>query len=273
MLYPAEMTVGLPFPLFVLGVFGLIATACASVPGTPGGPLQRAGAVQLSETQQLYDLSRIQLATTVGSEQGFHADAGTTWVFPARLGGRVAITDWLDTAADWGVSDMGGELRVGVPEGAHPFPFAVLIGARTDRLAVFPAGDYRGQHAIRARLEAYPALSSPSATSLARFHGVLALGASHGRYFHAFVVGDYDPSLTRDEDRVEGALGAELRRGRFVGSLIALPYFVARSSAPTAVDCRFPECRLVRQEDLLGYQQDFGVTITLNLGIALNARR
>lgn len=268
------MNVRLPFAYLVLGVLGLIATSCASVPGTPGGPLQRAGAVQLSETQQLYDLSRIQLATTVGSEQGFHADAGTTWVFPARLGGRVAITDWLDTAADWGVSDMGGELRVGVPEGAHPLPFAVLIGARTDRLAVFPAGDYTGQqHAIRARLEVYPPLPSPSATPLARFHAVLALGASHGRYFHAFVVGEYDPSLIRDEDRVEGAIGAELRHGRFVGSLIALPYFAARSSAPMAVDCRFPECSLVRQESLLGYQQDFGVTITLNLGIALNNRR
>src|SRR6266404_2867190 len=98
------MTVGRRFPLLVLGALGFIGASCASVPGTPGGPLQRAGVIQISETQQLYDVSRVQVATTAGSEKGFHGDAGTTLVLPARLGGRVAFADWIDVAADWGVS-------------------------------------------------------------------------------------------------------------------------------------------------------------------------
>lgn len=79
------MTAGRPFPLFVLGALSFIGTSCASVPGTPGGPLQRAGVVQISETQQLYDVSLVHVTSTAGSEKGFHSDAGTTLVFPDFL--------------------------------------------------------------------------------------------------------------------------------------------------------------------------------------------
>jgi hypothetical protein len=39
---------------------------------------------------------------------------------------------------------------------------------------------------------------------------VLALGASHGRHYHSFAV-NYQASLVREEDRMEGALGGRSR--------------------------------------------------------------
>ena len=243
----------------------LVAASCASVPSAPGGPLQRAGVVQFSEPQ-IYDVSRIQIETDQGSKQGFAADKGGLAMLPIRLGGRVAATDWLDAAGDWGLSDSGAEVRAGLGEGMRPLPLAFLIGARTDAIA--PAVSHRltgHQNEIRARLEAYPTLLHPSAASPTRIHLVLALGASHGRHYHSFDV-RYQASLLRDEDRVEGALGADLRRGHFVGSLLVMPYLVARASAPTPLECDFGDCITAQ---VLGYQQTFGMAIVLSLGVAL----
>jgi hypothetical protein len=232
----------------------------------PGGPLQRAGVVQFSETQ-IYDVSRIQIETDQGSSQGFRSDAGGVAMLPIRLGGRVAATDWLDVAGDWGLNDSGAEVRAGVPEGMRLLPFAFLVGARTDALALSPGHRITGQQReLRVRLEAYPALRLPSPTSPTRVHGVLACGASRGRHYHSFNV-RYDASLLRDEDRLEGAVGAELRRGRFVGSLVAMPYYVVRASAPTSVECAFGDCITAQ---VLGYRQSFGMAVVLTLGIAIH---
>ena len=46
-------------------------------------------------------------------------------------------------------------------------------------------------------------------------------------------------SLLRDEDRMEGALGVELLRRLFVGSLLVMPYYVVRSSALASLECDF----------------------------------
>ncbi|HEX7506325.1 MAG TPA: hypothetical protein VF550_06100 [Polyangia bacterium] len=189
-------------------------------------------------------------------------------MLPVRLGGRVAITDWFDAAGDWGSADCGAEIRAGQPESAHPLPFAFLVGARTDALAL-SLGRHTStgqQHEIRARLEAYPALLSPSAASPTRIHGVLALGASHGRHYHSFAV-SYQASLVRDEDRMEGVLGVELRRRLFVGSLMVMPYYVVHSSAPTALECDFGDCITAH---VLSFQQSFGMAIVLSLGLALH---
>jgi hypothetical protein len=238
------------------------------VPSAPGGPLQRAGVVQLSETQ-VYDVSRIQIATDQGSKQGFARDAGGYAMLPIRLGGRGALTDWFDVAGDWGVNDSGAELRAGLPEGARPLPLAFLLGGRIDALAPAPGHRLTGQQReLRVRLEAYPALRSPSAALPTRMHGILALGASHGRHYHSFDV-KYQASLLRDEDRVEGALGVDLRRGHFVGSLVAMPYYVARASSPTSLECDFGDCITAR---VLGYQQSFGMAIVLSLGFAFHQR-
>ena len=248
-----------------LVVFGVAAASCATVPSAPGGPLQQSGVIQFSETQ-IFDVSRINIETDKGQRQGFAADAGGCCMVPFRLGGRVAATDWIDVAGDWGLNDSGTELRAGLAEGMYPLPLAFLIGARTDALA--PAAGRRvtgHQNEIRLRFEAYPALRSPSATSPTRMHLVLALGGSHGRHYHAFNVVD-KASLEREEDRIEGALGIDLRRGRFVGQVIAMPYFVAHASAPTSLECEFGDCITAR---VLEYQQAFGVSIVLSLGIAL----
>ena len=211
----------------------------------------------------------MQIATDQGSKQGFARDAGGYAMLPIRLGGRVAAADWFDIAGDWGLNDSGAELRAGLPEGSRPLPFAFLLGARTDSLA--PAAGHRitgQQHEFRARLEAYPLLRSPTAASPMRIHLVLALGASHGRHYHSFDV-RYQASLLRDEDRIESALGVDLRRGHFVGSLVAMPYFVARASAPTSLECNFGDCITAR---VLGYQQSFGMAIVLSLGFAFHQR-
>jgi len=260
----------LSLPSLALAALLLGTIACASIPSTPGGPLQRAGVVQVSETQ-IYDVSRIDITTDQGGQQGFQRDAGGFYLLPVRLGGRVAITDWFDGAGDWGSADSGAEIRVGLPEGTRPLPFAFLVGARTDALAL-SLGRHNStgqQHELRARLEAYPALLSPSAESPTRIHGVLALGASHGRHYHSFTV-NYQASLLRDEDRMEGALGVELRRGRFVGSLIIMPYYVVRSSALTSLECDFGDCITAH---VLGFQQSFGMAIALNLGLAFHQPR
>ena len=240
--------------------------ACASVPSVPGGPLQRTGVVQLSETQ-IYDVSRIHLTTDQGAKQGFERDVGGLAMLPVRLGGRVAIADWFDAAGDWGSADSGGEIRAGLPEGTRLLPLAFLVGARTDALALrFGRGQTGQQHEVRVRFEAYPTLLSPSAVSPTRVHGVLALGASHGRHYHAFDV-NYQASLLRDEDRMEGALGVELLRRLFVGSLLVMPYYVVRSSALASLECDFGDCITA---NVLGYQQSLGMAIVLTLGFAFN---
>lgn len=254
-------------PSLALAAILLGTIACASVPSTPGGPLQPAGVVQVSETQ-IYDVSRIHITTDQGAKQGFVKDDGGFAMLPARLGGRVAITDWFDAAGDWGSADSGAEIRAGLPEGAHPLPFAFLVGARTDAFALNLGRHISTglQHEIRVRLEAYPALLSPSAASPTRIHGVLALGASHGRHYHSFDV-SYQASLVREEDRMEGALGVEMRRRLFVGSLLVMPYYVVRSSAPTSLECDFGDCITAH---VLGYEQSFGMAIVLSLGLAFH---
>jgi len=249
-----------------LVVFGIVAASCATVPSAPGGPLQQAGVIQFSETQ-IFDVSKISIETDRGQKQGFATDAGGFCMVPFRLGGRLAATDWLDVAADWGLNDSGAEVRAGLAEGMHPLPLAVLIGARTDALAPAAGSRITGhQNEIRLRFEAYPVLRAPSATSATRMHLVLALGGSHGRHYHAFNV-VYKASLEREEDRVEGALGIDLRRGRFVGNLVVMPYYVARASAPTSLECEFGDCITAR---VLEYQQALGVSVVLSLGIALH---
>jgi hypothetical protein len=75
--------------------------------------------------------------------------------------------------------------------------------------------------------------------------------------------------LVRDEDRMEGALGVELRRRLLVGSLIIMPYYVVRSSAPTSLECDFGDCITAH---VLSFQQSFGMAIILNLGLAFHQR-
>lgn len=254
----------------VLGLSG-----CASVPNAPGGPLQPAGTVQFAETQ-VYDFSHAQVqAEGDRSADEWLGDAGGAllggWVaLPVRLGGRVAVADWLDASADWSFSTAGLEVRAGRGEGAGRVPFAVAVAGRTDKLANLPVGERIGnQHDLRLRFEAYPRLWLSPVNPSIRAHGVLALGVSTGRRFHAYHVFAYESPLVRDEDRLEGAVGVEYRRRHFVGNLTVMPYYVLRASRFQAADCSFGDCLTSRAT---GYRQSFGVTIVLSLGVALFTR-
>ena len=147
----------LPSLALTATLFGMI--ACASVPSTPGGPLQHAGVVQVSETQ-IYDVSRIQITTDQGGKQGFQTDIGGFALLTVRLGGRVAITDWFDGAGDWGSADSGAEIRAGLPEGERPLhhracsQFSTILrnGHRSQfGTGVPPTADSFAQQLARAR--------------------------------------------------------------------------------------------------------------------------
>jgi hypothetical protein len=238
--------------------------------------LQPAGTLQIAETQ-VYDYARAQVQSEGGREaSGFLRDAGGAllggWAaLPVRLGGRLAVTDWLDASADWSFSTAGLELRAGRGEGPGRLPFALALAARTDKLANLPVGEEIGnQHDLRVRCEAYPRLWSSPVNPAIRAHGIVALGVSTGRRFHAYHAFAYESPLVRDEDRLEGAVGVEYRRRHFVGSLSVMPYYVLRASRFAAADCSFGDCLTSR---VTGYQQGVGVAIVLSLGVVLFTRR
>lgn len=263
----------------VCGLVALTGLGCASVPTTPGGPLQRAGTVQIGGAE-IIDASRIAVTTTssmtgmTSSEEAWRLDAGTMAPpFPSRLGGRIAMTDWLDGEADWGWSGVGGELRAGVPEVGQRLPFALSVGARSAILAPIVLDDrIREQREVRLRLEMYPLLAQrwEGPGDPFRFHAIVALGVSRGRHFHAFNLETKDElNLLRDEDRVEAVLGGELRVRRASFSLVAMPYYVTDASAPTALSCGIAHCAGVTDRTLGSFSQSYGVSVVVSLGYAV----
>lgn len=239
---------------------------CASVPGTPGGPLQRAGTWQLTGALGA-DLANSRVTTTTASERRTHLDAG---LLMSRIGARFSPLDLVDFAIDYGTNGAGAEVRAGPPEHATAWPFAVVVAARTGALIPLTLQDeVRDQWESRARVEVYPALRPPGASNLTRLHGVLALGASRGRHFHNTPHPGDGVSVLQYEERIEGAVGVEARtNGGFV-SLIGLPYYVARSSGTTHVSCGIAHCYQVHPADFVSYEQTLGGTILLTVGVTL----
>jgi hypothetical protein len=222
--------------------------------------------------------------TTTSSlhEDSVHLDTGSSLLVPARLGARVSLTDWLDMEADWGWSGVGGELRAGAPEGVA-VPFALSVGARSGALRPLALDDesmVREQHELRARFELFPKLAFPPGDELRRVHGVLAVGASQGVHYHWLPLPDRGgdapdvphQSFLRKELRIEGAVGAELRARIAVVSVVAMPYAVVRSELPGVPSCGVPSCDQMRAENAAALRQNYGVSLTLSLGLALNRR-
>jgi hypothetical protein len=258
------------------------AGACALVPTVPGGPLQRAGTVQVSEAQ-VVDMVVGGTTTSTLREDRFHLDTGSSLIFPARVGARVALADWLDAEADWGWSGGGGELRAGATEGAA-IPFALSLGGRSGALlpvALDDERDLRQQHELRARLELYPSFALTPGPEGRHVNGVFAAGVSQGVHYHWLPLPDHGgdapdlpphESILRDELRIEGAVGVQWRARVAVVSLVAMPYAVARSQAASPVPCGDPRCDQLRQEAAGALRQNYGVSVTLGLGLAFNRR-
>lgn len=249
----------------VAGAFFVGALGCASVPAAPGGPLQRSGTFQLGGGLGV-DVANSRVTTTTTSERQTHFDAG---FLMSRLGARYSPADVLDFAVDYGTNGAGGEIRTGRPERAGSLPFAFSLGARTGALIPLTLqDDVRKQWETRARLEVYPRLRPLFPTDLNRVHAIVALGASRGRYFHSAPQGD-GVSVLQFEARIEGALGLELRGEAAFLSLVALPYYIARSWRTEHVSCGFGHCYQIDREDLVSYDQKAGGTILVSLGLTL----
>ena len=105
-----------------LAVLVVGAGSCAAIPGVPGGPLQRAGTIQLNE-DQAWSVAEARVDTNgQRGAAGIHHDGDVVvdgWApLPFRLGARVAVADWLDTAVAWSLRLASLEVRAGKGDAA-----------------------------------------------------------------------------------------------------------------------------------------------------------
>jgi hypothetical protein len=241
----------------------LTMVGCASVESAPGGPLQRAGTVQALAAQSVDVAVGSLTSTDAGRESGAYMHL---LMPPGKIGGRLALADWLEAEGDWGWSGIGGELRAGLPEGGR-MPFALSLGARSGALMPLPLEDsIRGQHQLRARLELYPRLATTAGPSPRRVHGILSAGVSRGVFDELL---SYE--ILRDETRIEGAAGVEFRARDGFASVVVMPYVVAQGSNPRAVPCGIGHCTSdIPQSSLIAAGTDFGAILSLTFGLTFN---
>lgn len=249
-------------------------SGCVMAPSIPGGPLQGTGISGNVATG--YEVARgtATLAASRGRTARItdgEADGFNGLLVPTRLGGRVGIVDWVDVAGDAGWGDGGVEARVGLPEGSRPLPVALAMGYRSGAWGL-AHGTNQFLRETRARIEAYPRLLLKGSV---RLHLVTALGVSVGNRYHVVTLPepyanrpgvDSGPSLiefTRDETRVEAAIGIELRRRALVASFVALPYatVAGASIAHDACGC-WPW-------HLAAYEQGVGAAFFATIGFSL----
>ena len=136
-----------------------------------------------------------------------------------RFGGRVGATDWFEVAGDYSWADAGFEVRAGQPEWTA-LPYAVSFSHRAGTGA---AGGHEEHREWRLRGELYPRLWL---TNSSRTHLIASLGASIGDRVQAL---ENDPAefwMIREETRLDGALGLEIRNKVSALALVALPYLV-----------------------------------------------
>ena len=250
-------------------------SGCIGAPGIPGGPLQGTGAtLGLS-----YGYGAAPTRFTMRSKADGHtesyvdnaASAMNFPILPSRLGGRVGIGKYFDAAGDLAYFDSGVELRAGLPEGSSPVPMALAVGLRSGRWGLTDL-ENRYSNEQRLRLEAYPSLGKDEST---RFNLISSLGASIGRRYYfsrpnSFaeaesddeVLSLFNPRILRNETRIEGSLGAEMRRNHFFASLVLMPYVVARSSHFSAI------CRACTDWQPESIQANVGAALFLSFGVS-----
>ncbi len=73
-----------------------------------------------------------------------------------------------------------------------------------------------------------------------------------------------DPQVLRDETRVEGSIGVEMREKRVFASLVLMPYLVAASGSPSG------SCRVCDHWDLDSYHSNFGAALFFSFGISFS---
>jgi hypothetical protein len=243
---------------------------CASVPSTPGGPLQRAGTWQLGAGISK-SFNRAHVSTSPGAEGRRTEDFAEV----IRGGVRFAPADVLDVAVDVGFPDAGAEIRAGLPESTRLFPFAVSLAARSAALApLAEPREVRDQRNIRGRLEIYPKLGTWDAGA-GRAHAVLAVGASRGRQFHLSRHAGENTALLQWEDRLEAALGLDLRGDQGFFSVVALPHYIARAWGTEHVpytNCIL-HCDELSREPFIEYRQGYSVTVLFTAGVTLGRGR
>jgi hypothetical protein len=266
-----------------LGVWLAIAlgalSGCIGAAGIPGGPLQGTGMTLGGSWGYAVAPARVTMQSSTDGHRASYtdgaADAINMPLFPSRLGGRLGATKWFDVGADVSYLDSGLELRGGLPEGARPFPLALSVGMRRGNWGLLNKG--HGSSEQRVRLEAYPRLAD---LQRVRLNLISTLGVSTGKRFHPLSLPNrfaapsceygcwpqFSPNsgdVFRDETRVEGSAGVELRQDNFFMSVVLMPYVVASAShlAPRCQDCS-PDFQVQR------FQSSFGAALFLTLGVS-----
>ena len=262
-----------------LGALSMTAlVGCIGAPGIPGGPLQGTGVSVSGSYGYALAPSRVTLRSGGDGRRGLFTDSAgdavNLPVLPSRLAGRLGVTKWFDVAADTSFLDGGMEVRVGLPEGARPFPMALSFGARSGNWGLL-ATHNRQSSEQRLRLEAYPQLAQ---LHYLRVNLISTLGLSVGRRYHPLnlplefqsmdqfdeVPGPtFDPQILRDETRLEASGGVELRQKYFFASVVLMPYVVT-SAQRVSIDCR--RCDRWQVDS---FRQNFGAALYITLGTAL----
>ncbi len=251
---------------------------CIGAPGIPGGPLQGTGVSMSANYGYALGPAHVSMRSpSDGRRGGFTDSAGDAVnlpIVPSRLGGRLGITKWFDVAGDSSLLDGGLEARVGLPEGAEPFPMALSLGLRSGNWGVLSTTN-RQSSEQRVRLEAYPQLAK---LHYLRVNLISTVGMSTGRRYHPLdlpaefqrrddfdeVPGpSFDPQILRDETRLEASGGIELRQKYFFASFVLMPYVVTGAKRAT-VDCR--QCDTWQVD---GFRQDFGAALFVSLGTTI----
>jgi hypothetical protein len=259
---------------------------CVGAPGIPGGPLQGTGVTLSGSYGYAAAPARITMRSTNDGHSDSYSDPAADAVnfplLPSRLGGRVGITKWFDAAGDLALIDSGFEFRAGLPEGAQPLPMALSLGVRRGTWGLETFANHRSSEQ-RLRFEAYPRIAQWSGR--ARLNLISTLGVSTGHRFHPLRdsarFGRSNPNggadegpmiptpdfafhtyVYRDETRVDGSLGIELRQWRFYSSLVLMPYVVTSSGRPLGV------CEGCGDWELQSFRSNFGATLFLTLGVS-----
>lgn len=267
-------------------VAAALASGCIAAPGIPAGPLQGTGVTLSGSYGYALAPARIAMQSTVDGRSdhyGDHAaDAVNVPFFPSRLGGRVGLTKWFDAAGDISWLDSGLELRAGLPEGSEPFPMALSLSARSGAWGLLSLAN-RDSTEQRVRFEAYPRLVTWSEG--ARLNLISTLGVSTGRRFHPlalpdrFAPKDNDDSndegpmipvpefpnyayVYRNETRLEGSVGCEVRKQNVFGSLVLMPYAVTGSSHLLGV------CKDCENWQIQRFRSNFGAALFFTVGVS-----
>jgi hypothetical protein len=193
-------------------------------------------------------------------------------LFPRRFELRGSILPWFDVGADIGWLDGGVDARVGLPA-ALGVAWAVQVAGGVRSGDPGPFEDTKSTHARWLRLEAYALLkeSNIGGGDVSQIRGILALGASDGRFGHQLPdprpdpdahtdsIGPYAIWVEREETRLDFAFGADFFARPASATLLAQGYAVLNSSC---VDC----------DDVARYSQSWGASIVLRGALLLGPR-